>query len=337
MKTRSSFGYSLIELMVALTIGLVLLLGVGTVFVTSRATYEVSETQARMVDDGRFVMQLLGDDLRMAGTWGQNSFTTMVDNRTRGSFDRQPLLAAIDGDCDDNWYTDLDQVVFATNGSADPPNDNPFSATCVPASASWLENTDMLIVRYASPTPVADEFVSPGVVYVRSAPGNSVLFVGTNDPNDVPSEPTNGQNHVLQTALYYVSDFTETAGDGLPSLHRITLGPGPALTDEMIAPGVENFQVQVGFDSEQPLPDGKSNMYINADSNEINWNDPADLARVRSVRVWVLLRSETVQKAVSSPGTYEMAGETVAPEGNYKRLLLSGVFDVRNFQQMGIQ
>lgn len=342
MSYRLSRGYSIVELMVALTIGLVLLLGVMAVFVTSRTTYEASETQARMVDDARFAMQLLGEDLRIAGSWGPNSFTNMIDNRSNGTAERAAFLAPMAaGDCGaapgDLWYTNLDQVVFATNGT-DPDNAsrNPFSDSCVPDSADWLDETDMLVVRYALPAPIADAFTAPGVIYVRSAPGNSVIFVGTGNAEDVPAQPANGTNHVLQTSVYYVSDFTETAGDGLPSLHRITLTPGPTLVDEMIVPGVENFQIQVGFDSDENV-DARANVYMNADNGELNWNDPADLVRVRSVRIWILLRSEELQATVTSPGTYEMGGDTITPDGNYKRLLLSGVFDIRNFQQMGFQ
>ncbi len=338
MSQKFARGYSLVELMVALTIGLVLLLGVGAVFVTSRTTYEASETQARMVDDGRFIMQVLGNDLRMAGTWGRNSFTTLVDNRTNGSFERQGALHLMDGDCGALWYTNLDQVIFATNGTdPDAAARNPFNATCVPDSSNWLDETDMLVVRYALPAAIPDNATAPGVVYVRSAVGNSVLFIGTGDEDDVPNQPINGTNHTLQTSIYYVADFTETPGDGLPSLHRITLNPGPQLVDEMIVPGVENLQVQVGYDTDEPTPDGRANFYVNADNAEVNWADPASLTRVRSVRVWLLLRSQEVQQAVSGPGTYEMGGSTITPDGNYKRLLLSGVYDIRNYPQMGFQ
>lgn len=329
---NGSRGYSVVELLVALVIGLVLLLGVMAVFVTSRTSFDASETQAHMSDDGRFSMTLFGEDLRMAGTWGPNSFTNMVDNRTRGSAERLPLLPALAGDCTPLGYTDLDQVVFASNDV------NPYDATCIPSAAGYLDGTDVLMVRYADPNPVPDNLVAPGVVYLRSETGNSILFVGTNDPNDVPTIPPNGTNHVLRMHVYYVSNFTEVAGDGVPSLHRISLEAGPVLTDEMIVSGVENFQVQLGFDTQQPEPDGKANTYVNPDSTIINWADTVDLARIRGARLWLMLRSDRPQKTAPTPVTYSMGGENFTPSaigdptiGEFKRLLISGVYDLRNF------
>jgi type IV pilus assembly protein PilW len=330
---NGSRGYSIVELMVALVIGLVLLLGVMAVFATSRTSFDASETQAHMSDDGRFAMTLFGQDLRMAGTWGPNSFTNMVDNRMRGPGDRLPLLPALAGDCAPQGYIDLDQVVFASN------NANPFNATCIPASASYLAGTDVLVLRYADPNPVPNNVVANGVVYVRSETGNSILFVGTNDPNDIPTIPPNGTNHVLRMHVYYVSDFTEVSGDGVPSLHRISLEAGPTLVDEMIVSGVENFQVQLGFDTQQPEPDGEANTYVNPDSTIINWADTVDLARIRGARLWLMLRSERPQKTAPAPITYSMGGEDFTPPsigsatypGEFKRLLISGVYDLRNF------
>ena len=175
------------------------------------------------------------------------------------------------------------------------------------------------------------------MVYVRSETGNSILFVGTNDPNDVPTIPPNGTNHVLRVHVYYVSSFTE-AGDNIPSLHRISLEAGPVLVDEMIVSGVENFQVQLGFDTQQPEPDGEANTYVNPDSTVINWADTVDLARIRGARLWMMLRSERPQKTAPAPSTYSMGGADFTPSaigdstlGEFKRLLISGVYDLRNF------
>ncbi len=324
-------GYSVVELLVALVIGLVLLLGVMAVFVTSRTSFDASEVQAHMSDDGRFAMTLFGEDLRMAGTWGTNSFTSMVDNRTLGPAERLAYLPVMAGDCAVSFYTNLDLVVFASN------NANPFPTTCIPGTANYLANTDVLVVRYADPTPIADNLTANGVVYVRSETGNSVLFRGTGNAADVPAFPTNGTNHVLRMHIYYVANFTEVAGDGVPSLHRISLEAGPTLVDEMIVSGVENFQVQLGFDTQQPEPDGKPNLYINPDSAIINWANPVDMARVRGARIWMLLRSDRGQRTAPAPVTYSIGGADFTPTatdpvaGNYKRLLVSGVYDLRNF------
>src|SRR5690554_7569775 len=65
-----SRGVSLIELLVALAIGAVLVLGLVQVFGASRAAYQMSEGMARVQENARFAMDFLQRDLRMAGHFG---------------------------------------------------------------------------------------------------------------------------------------------------------------------------------------------------------------------------------------------------------------------------
>lgn len=60
-------GVSLIELMVALAIGILLLLGVIEVFSASRVAYQLSTGLARTQENGRFALDILQRDIRMAG------------------------------------------------------------------------------------------------------------------------------------------------------------------------------------------------------------------------------------------------------------------------------
>lgn len=63
-------GVSLIELMVALAIGSLLLLGLVQVFAASRAAYVTSEGMGRVQENGRFAIDYLQRDIRMAGHFG---------------------------------------------------------------------------------------------------------------------------------------------------------------------------------------------------------------------------------------------------------------------------
>src|SRR5690554_5075136 len=63
-------GVSLIELMVALAIGTVLVLGLVQVFAASRAAYQTSEGLARVQENARFALDFLQRDIRMAGHFG---------------------------------------------------------------------------------------------------------------------------------------------------------------------------------------------------------------------------------------------------------------------------
>lgn len=63
-------GLSLIELMIALLIGTLLVLGLVQVFAASRTAYQLSEGMARAQENGRFAMDYLQRDIRMAGHFG---------------------------------------------------------------------------------------------------------------------------------------------------------------------------------------------------------------------------------------------------------------------------
>jgi len=63
-------GLSLIELMIAMLIGTILMLGIFQVFSSSRAAYQLSEGVARAQENGRFALDYLQRDIRMAGHFG---------------------------------------------------------------------------------------------------------------------------------------------------------------------------------------------------------------------------------------------------------------------------
>jgi type IV pilus assembly protein PilW len=60
-------GFTLVELMIALTISLILLLVIGTVFSSSRQAFRVQEDNARIQESGRFALEILGRSIKQAG------------------------------------------------------------------------------------------------------------------------------------------------------------------------------------------------------------------------------------------------------------------------------
>jgi len=67
---KGANGLSLIEIMIALAIGSLLLLGLMQVFSASRTAYQLTEGMSRAQENGRFAMEFLQRDLRMAGHFG---------------------------------------------------------------------------------------------------------------------------------------------------------------------------------------------------------------------------------------------------------------------------
>lgn len=70
VRKRVQAGLSLIELMIALVIGTLLILGAVQVFAASRSAYMISEGIARVQENGRFALDFLQRDIRMAGHMG---------------------------------------------------------------------------------------------------------------------------------------------------------------------------------------------------------------------------------------------------------------------------
>ena len=64
---RQQLGLSLVELMVALVLGLVLMTGIIQVFLSSRQTYATNEAMARMQENGRFALEFISRSARLAG------------------------------------------------------------------------------------------------------------------------------------------------------------------------------------------------------------------------------------------------------------------------------
>lgn len=71
--SRTQRGLTLVELMVALVLGLLLMAVVGQVYLVNRATFTAQEQQGLLQEGGRFALEFLARDARMAGLTGCSS------------------------------------------------------------------------------------------------------------------------------------------------------------------------------------------------------------------------------------------------------------------------
>ena len=92
-------GYTLIELMVALTIGLLLTVTVAQIFLGSRRTYATTDDLARMQENMRYTHDVMNRIVRMAGYMAYpGNLQTDIDD-IKGVFPAsRPALAGTDGD-----------------------------------------------------------------------------------------------------------------------------------------------------------------------------------------------------------------------------------------------
>lgn len=70
MSPRGQSGFGLVELMIAMTLGLVLLGGIGYLFIGSRAAFRTTDNLSRMQENARFALDTMSRDIRMAGYVG---------------------------------------------------------------------------------------------------------------------------------------------------------------------------------------------------------------------------------------------------------------------------
>lgn len=321
LQANNQAGISLIEIMISLVIGLIVIGGIFTLLTSSRISYSVNQDQAYMLDAGRFALHVLNRDLRQAGGYGRSS----------SGKDITGVLPAVTGDCAVDFYADFDHPVFGFD------QETPFGSTCISAD-NHRDNTDILVVRYANPSEVADDATLANTIYVQGYLSQIQIFVGGN-PSAVPTIHPNN-NFPLRAHVYYVHNDTEP-GDGIPSLRRIALttGSGGAakMIDETLASGIENFQVQYGVNNCTGADCGKAiNRYVDAGESMAASTALFDAQNIQTVRVWVLARSEGRLSGVDTSGTYSMGGnDIVIANDGFRRQLFSGVFLLRNLSASG--
>lgn len=320
---RRAAGMTLIELMVALAIGSFLLIGAVTVYTQTRTTFRINQTVSRLQENGRFVMDSVVPDLRMAHYWGLTTRSTRIAGRAT------PLdpMSALDfaGDCGTNWAIDLEHDVAATN--------NGYTWLCTPYGGAASPTSDTLVVRRAAEDAITGA-LSAGTLYIQSARVvTGQLFNGPPAPTLTgPSE-----THLLVVDGYYVSQTStlSTPGNTIPALYVQTLAPGPQIEDREVLPGVEDMQVQFGVDTDAPnaATRGSVNRYVNPgdpilDPTSGSYNPDAV---VLAVRVWFRIRALRRENGYSNTTHYVYADQDwTAPGDPYRRTLVSKTVYLRN-------
>lgn len=326
---RAERGMSLIELMVALTIGLVLIWGATELYMTGRNSMRTSESLSSMQENARFALAMLEPDIALANYWGVHNWATMIEGRARSP---NPLTdtVSIGNHCSPTWAIDLDAPLEGYNGTH--PGWGCLSV------ADYKAGTDILVVRHAGTEAVEAGALEAGKIYVRTDQSpRGVLFVGA-EPGGFG---TMAENHVLETHAYYVRPYTFINADGskdnVPCLRSLTLSDGgddPRVEDQEVMSGVEDLQVQFGVDTDGILgqSDRSVNMYVDPDNPVLG--QPGVL--IQSVRLWLLVRADNFELGTRDEARYRYANveytidERPDLEQGYRRLLVTKTIELRN-------
>jgi len=331
-------GFSLIELMVSMVIGLFLVLGATTLYVKSRKTSDVDDSVALLQETARYAMSVIETDVRMANYWGLvkdgaaiiNKPTQLNPPTSSGS------LVASNGanSCGATYAIDVEKYTQGSNDS--------YSFACGPNSTA-VASADTLTVRRASTT--VESAVSATTLQICSNRDVAEIILG--------NKPCADETHNLIVNGYYVDQASDQSST-LPSLRRKTLITGPAFQDVEIIAGIEDMQVQFGIEStNDPSTSafgGAATRYVNPDDAALTPTPPA-ATHVVAVRVWLLVRSNSLDQTYTDSNIYEYgnrdagagktntvsdlnsagsSGKAYKPGDHYRRLLVSRTFFVRN-------
>ncbi|MBC7710012.1 MAG: prepilin-type N-terminal cleavage/methylation domain-containing protein [Rhizobacter sp.] len=144
-------GLSLIELMVAMALGLAIVAAVGYVYVSGIGGYKVQDAQSRMQESARFVIETVSRDVRMAGYFGCTRSDNLGNKGYVEVVASQPVMTLdidwLNGGSND---TVLDRFVdtsyFIRGISASASNTHPALPRYAKLMGSLKSGTDVLLV-----------------------------------------------------------------------------------------------------------------------------------------------------------------------------------------------
>jgi len=300
MKIRTDMkrhqGFSLIELMIALTISMLLLLGLAVIYERNSSTrYEV-ERNSRQLENGRYALNLLAGDIRLAGYL--SSFTNIPVPTLLPTSPCSTDIAVLKDDF--NVY-----LQGFDNGSG--------GLSCLPD----YRGGDVIVVRRASACSAANPAetdcapLTAGLPYLQASGCSTdpvAYRLETNLTNLTLRKVgcTNTASiHRFYTHIYYVAN-NNLPGDGIPTLKRWELGN--SANPVALVEGIENVQYEYGIDNNN---DGSPDSYTSDPSTVANWNN------VVTVKIHLLSRNETRSPGHTDSKFYMLGGTRVPASGTF--------------------
>ena len=308
-------GLSLIELMISITIGLILLLGITSLIVQQSSTRDELEKSSRQIENGRYATQLLHDDIEHAGYFGRY-------NPLAGTVYTNPDPCA---QWNQGWNPAANQMalpIYGYAGAAAAPS------TCL---NNYQPNTAVLVIRRTDTATVAATAPVAGVTYLQvtgcANEPTTPFVMGTSGfnlhlKNCVTTPPGSlAELNRYIVRIYYVSSCDVCGTDTIPTLKVVENG-GPANGGTLtpLVEGIENMQLDYGLDSDN---DGYPDSYTNTPA-------ATDWPNVMAIRLNLLARNTECTTGQVDTKQYNLglAGAASAPasnctNGGYKRHVFS--------------
>ena len=330
-------GFTLIEMMIAITIGLGILAGLVGVLAANSNNSRSNDRTSELMSNGRYALNSMKQELRQAGFRGY----TWAEPNTPGSLGTPGNECLEAGATPGAFVANIRQGIWGAN------NSNPFSGgnnPCIP-TASYASGNDVLVVRRLAAIPAPT--LNATSVYFRSSYAAGQIFRGTGTACPLPpistyTAPFNAapcipgspfvdlSDFAVLIYVYYISPFTADETPRVPALYRVALQSDGSMSRELVASGIEHFQVQYGRLTTATPP--TTQFFDTLDGSSFS-TAASEWDNVNSVRIWLLARNETAEPGYVNNNSYVMGDQTynfgASPDG-FRRQVFSTVVQLRN-------
>lgn len=309
---RRQRGLTMIEIMVAVAVGLLLTAGAIQIFVSSKQAYRTTDAISRIQENGRYALQFLAKDIRNAAFWGcaQEAEKNSTLNSGGGfDFTAPPLVGTegASGAPDTITIRGATQNLTVNLKQAMPT----VSAALVVNDVGDVEVGDILLVTDCEAADVFQvtntQTTSSSIVHNS---GNTGVSPGNYTQQLSRKYDTSATVYTARERTYSLV----TNADGEPALQREVNGNAEILVD-----GVQDMQITYGIDTDA---DFTANAYVPADS-VANWDDAI------AVRIQLLIRGEE-DNVLDEPQQYTYNGTTVTAADKRLRQVFTKTVGVRN-------
>lgn len=298
-KSESTSGFSIVELMVAMTLGILLSGVILDVTLGSSRSNRVIELNSEMIENGRYTTNLLKNEIRLAGFYGRlETYST--------------ALAVPPDECTGLTLADLTTgMTFPLSGL-----DEVAAGTTVCGGDTLLAGSDVLLIRRADTSFVTTTAgLTNAQHYLQTTITDRVLDIGSATTFTLTSKDgvTLAPIRKYHQDIYYV--------DQLNVFKRLRLVNG-AYTTEPLVEGVDDFQVVYGIDTSG---NGISNQDVELPTTTADWEN------VVSIKFFLLMSSTNAAPGLDDVKTYAYADKSgVTFPDSKKRRLFSSVARLAN-------
>src|SRR3989344_1059020 len=223
-------GFSLVELMVAVTIGLIILVSVSAIFITSKKSYSVQDRLARLQENARFAMQYIMKDVRMAGYYG--CLTDFDTSTVTSSLNDVPGVSSfvmtlpIEGlkAGTSTWYPSL-TTAMPTGTTTVASKES----ACPGTVGSRCTNTDAIAVLIANPSETANPSLASPYDYPNGLDITAEMADETS-PVTVAASPLIKVNDIITVSdcsnadVFQVTGITSSGGNSVLE-HAVSAPP----------------------------------------------------------------------------------------------------------------